>query len=453
MRTLPPIRQFVSSIDTVLERFQLDRSEATHQVCEHIYLDSAHPQLPLDGFLRLRTEVQPDAPLFDDSQDWRLERLLHASTGVETLAEGVEPVQALSIAAAQGHPGVSPRFGLRFTRERFVKDALVIDIDHNVFYYAIREQLFQVSRETIPRITIRALVPGHEQRARDLLADLPALPYSTKCMMGYSAIEQAFRIPKYNELPGYEYEAKLDAHHLDIDPGGLPFPVVEVVQSDSIRMYFKGHRVNTRGGTARTIIKGSVEELPGKVLKRTEAKVPDVDPWGVGAPKMAMRRYKRKLNVLNPASMRVYTISLHLCESSVTPKEAQGSLMQVEIEYEGTMPPHLSRHMFHFESTGDLSLLFAEAEASLQAGRPEIAVQLLGRIPALTDEPELHQQASELLAQVPAARPAPRDPAAEAEIVEDIAFLRAHLEARYAFRNTRLTKRKWLRKTLRDAVC
>ena len=188
------------------------------------------------------------------------------------------------------------------------------------------------------------------------------------------------------------------------------------------------------------------------MLKRTEAKVPDVDPWEVGAPRMEMRRYKRKVNVLNPATMRVYTVSLHLCESSVTPRDADASLLQVEIEYEGTMLPHMARRMAELEATGDLDILFELADQSSRAGHHEVALQLLGRIPALTDDPTLRKRARKRIDRIEprTVRPAKTD--AEAEVVADIAFLRQHLEDRYAYRNTRLTKRKWLKATRRSSA-
>jgi hypothetical protein len=188
------------------------------------------------------------------------------------------------------------------------------------------------------------------------------------------------------------------------------------------------------------------------VLKRTEAKVPDVDPWEVGAPRMEMRRYKRKVNVLNPATMRVYTVSLHLCESSVTPRDADESLLQVEIEYEGTMLPHMAKRMAEIEATGDLFLLFALAEESSADGHHDVALQLLGRIPALTDDPALRTRARALIDQVQPRAPREVQAETEAQVVDDIAFLRRHLEARYAYRNTRLTKRKWLKATRRSSA-
>jgi len=452
MQTLPPIRRFVPSLEAVAERFNIDLSTAFPEVCEHIYLDHAHPQLPLDGFLRMRRAVLAESALFDDLPDWSLEYRPDGNSPLQTLAENVHQSDVPELVSEHGCPGVSPRFGVRFERRRYIQNAVVIDVDTNVTYFAMRDRVYRIAREHAPRVTIRMLVPGLEEEVAERLSDLPALPYSTKCMMGYSALEQAFRIPKYNELPGYEFEAKLAADHLDIDHGGLPFPVLEVVQSDSIRMYFKGHRVNVRAGTARTIIKGAVEELPGRVLKRTEAKVPDVDPWEVGLPRMEMRRYKRKVNVLNPASMRVYTISLHLCESSVTPRDSDASLMQVEIEYEGTMPADMTRTMAELEATGDLDILFEQAKRSVEEGRDDIAIQLLGRVPALTDSSADRARAQAILDRVKPPRSGRLDRKAEAEVVADIAFLRKHLKARYAYSNTRLTKRKWLKNTLRSTA-
>lgn len=452
MQTLPPIRRFVPSLETVVSAFGLDAADSVPELYEHIYLDQAHPQLALDGFLRMRRAVLATGEPFDIDAPWSLELRPDGSSPLQTLAESVDLAESISLGHKHGQPGVSPRFGVRFERRRYIHDSLVIDIDTNVTYFAIRRTVYRIAREDAARVTIRMLLPGQEAAVAEQLSGLSALPYSTKCMMGYSALEQAFRIPKYNELPGYEFEAKLEADHLDIDHGGLPFPVLEVVQSDSIRMYFKGHRVNTRAGTARTIIKGTVKELPGKVLKRTEAKVPDVDPWEVGAPRMEMRRYKRKVNVLNPDSMRVYTVSLHLCESSVTPRDADASLLQVEIEYEGTMLPHMARRMAELEATGDLDILFDLADQSSSDDHHDVALQLLGRIPALTDDPTLRARARARIDQIEPRTLRPAKTEAEAEVVADIAFLRQHLEDRYAYRNTRLTKRKWLKATRRSSA-
>ncbi|HCH66556.1 MAG: hypothetical protein CL927_10395 [Deltaproteobacteria bacterium] len=452
MQTLPPIRRFVPSLDAIAEVFGINVDSAVPEVCEHVYLDQAYPQLPLDGYLRMRRAVPSESPPFDDEATWALELRPDGARPLRVLAEEVDQAECIDLAGTHGHTGVSPRFGVRFERRRYIQDTLVIDVDTEVTYFAIRRSVYRIARENASRVTIRMLVPGQEEAVAEALAGLSALPYSTKCMMGYSALEQAFRIPKYNELPGYEFEAKLEADHLDIDHGGLPFPVLEVVQSDSIRMYFKGHRVNTRAGTARTIIKGTVEALPGQVLKRTEAKVPDVDPWEVGAPRMEMRRYKRKVNVLNPATMRVYTVSLHLCESSVTPRDSDASLMQVEIEYEGTMLPHMTRRMAELEATGDLDILFELAEQSIDQGQHEVGLQLLGRIPALTDDPFLRRRARALIDRVQPRAARPIASGTEAEVVADIAFLRQHLETRYAYRNTRLTKRKWLKATRRSSA-
>ena len=294
-------------------------------------------------------------------------------------------------------------------------------------------------------MTIRMLLPGQEAAVAEQLSGLSALP-TAKCLMGMTKRSSRPSSSNTTSFPGTSSRPSSRPTTSTSTMADCPSRCSKNRAVDSIRMSPQGAPGQRRGRHGTHHHQGHGERTPGKVLKRAD-KVPDVDPWEVGAPRMEMRRYKRKVNVLNPATMRVYTVR-SLCESSVT-RDADASLLLVEIEYKGTMLPHMARRMAGWKprATSTSCSNSPTRAAALAITRSHCCSAASQRSPTI------------LSANAPAridrieprtVRPAKTD--AEAEVVADIAFLRQHLEDRYAYRNTRLTKRKWLKATRRSSA-
>jgi hypothetical protein len=171
-----------------------------------------------------------------------------------------------------------------------------------------------------------------------------------------------------NELPGFEYETKLECEHLELDKKCLPFPILETFQSETIRRYYDDYHVSFRGGRANIVRKSRDENIAG-VLKRAETKEKDRSTWDLPIPRAQMRRTKRLINIYRPENGRVYTIAMEVCR---LPGETRH---QIEIEYDGTLDPlherDFSRAITEAEIVGDL-LLIRDAIVDRHGFRPSM---------------------------------------------------------------------------------
>lgn len=197
------------------------------------------------------------------------------------------------------------------------------------------------------------------------LGSLQYIPLSSRYWMGEYYYKRLYRLPCYNELPGFEYEAKLSPTHLAIDESLLPYSVIERYQTESVRWYLpKGKgRVGFREGRASLVKKGKKVLIDG-ILKRSEEKSQGLSMWqmtqdlqgrsmSVDTIKLAgstsqstelsidqkqaqdllqMRRVKRQLYLLHPQSHRVYALCLDDCRA---PKRLP--FHQIELEYNGKL--------------------------------------------------------------------------------------------------------------------
>lgn len=409
---------------------------------ELIYFDTAHPSLPFGGFVRASRPLNRpgESP---SSQD--------AVYQIE-LSDGTGPAQGLGDAARLSEvPGLvrdrfgaerlGPRFGVRFQRRRFELGGLDLTVDRKVSYFSLVGDPLLIGTESSPRIRARSVGRGRDTRRLSAwLESLPIAPFTTKKWMGYHFFKQFYEVPRHNELPGFEYELKLAVDRVEIDVGRLPFPVLEVHQSDSLRGYYARHRACIRGDRAHTVEKGPATHLRG-VLKRPERKVFDLVPWELPSPEMVMRRYKREVNVLNPDTLRVYTISIHRCEAGAT-------MQQVEIEYDGVLVPDAASEMARFSIDHDPEHLLTLARAADDLGFASVARGLVDRY---RRHPASKKGALPLPETFGAPSRSPSDArsikvprSVEDAVVEDMLLIRDALIQRYGFRPTTKSKRKWL---------
>ena len=176
-----------------------------------------------------------------------------------------------------------------------------------------------------------------------LLGDLKSIPLSSRYWMGEYHYKRLYRLPCNNELPGYEYEAKLSPNSLEIDESLLPYAVIERYQTESVRWYLpKGKgRVGFREGRASLVKKGKKTLIDG-IMKRQEEKTQGLSMWTMdqeleSGPQttdqlLQMRRVKRQLYLLHPKSHRVYALCLDDCRAS-----KRLPFHQIELEYNGKL--------------------------------------------------------------------------------------------------------------------
>lgn len=428
-----PRRFLAPSLEALWERLG-ERPPSKSRIVEHVYLDTGYPSLHYTGFVRGRRIANPEAEPFDPEGSWALEHRLSAS---EPLVRhpGRARLEDIDerVASAMDLTGLVPCFGVRFRRERYEVDGLRFDVDHDVTWYSLLGPVpFRVGQESVPRVTARVIGKDkHGPRLAALLEGIPSGPYTTKKWMGFHFVKCAYELPRRDELPGWEYELKLDVDALDVDIGRLPFPVIEVHQSDSLRHYYRSYRASVRGEQAHIVEKGPVEDLGG-VLKRPERKLHGMRPWDMPDPRMVMRRYKREINVLNPDTGRVYTLSLHHCDAGPT-------LQQLEIEYDGRLVPGAVTEMARFRADHDTRRLLTMAAQADDMGWTEVGDSLRERWRRLTPD------AGDVLPARHHGELPPGDAQVEAAVVEDMRLLRSWLMRSHGFRVSRLTKRKWLR--------
>ena len=215
------------------------------------------------------------------------------------------------------------------------------------------------------------------------LGALQHIPLSSRYWMSEYYHKRLYRLPCSNELPGFEYEAKLSPKSLSIDESLLPYPVIERYQTESVRWYLpKGKgRVGFREGRASLVKKGKKTLIDG-IMKRREEKTQGLSMWQLtqdlysqsetkdksnftdpsATPKhiepqpkpknhsdsesllvseqdlnhredlLQMRRVKRQLYLMHPKSQRVYALCLDDCRA---PKRLP--FHQIELEYNGKL--------------------------------------------------------------------------------------------------------------------
>jgi hypothetical protein len=206
--------------------------------------------------------------------------------------------------------------------------------------------------------------------------------------MGYFRMRKLVKPPRINELPGYEYEIKLDCERPDVDPACLPFPIHRVYQTESTRYYYDGHRVQFRAyrtERATLVRKGEVEMIEG-VPRRPEEKQRRLSPWQLTRPRHVLRRIKKTYLLMHPDTQRMYNLCLEVC---TTGDEDENEMTQIEIEYRGRI------------------------------ALPQVAE--------------------------------PREKI-ESAVLADMRSIERALIARHAMTTTTATKRAWLKKQVRDAV-
>ncbi len=295
----------------------------------------------------------------------------------------------------------------------------------------------------------------------DALNALPHLPVVTKYWMAEYHYKRLLRWPTHNDLPGYEYEAKLSVHHLDVHelPQELEgrFEVIERYQTESVRWYFEGvelpglgrlekGRVGFRGSRASLVSKGKKQKLAGGVLKRTEEKSQGLDTWSLSAVEplaLEMRRVKRQIYVVNRLNRRVYAVCLDHCEAETR----RDAFIQLEIEYNGLLQIEPEEWGLSFEAQWRLA-------RSLERRAPRAALRCCERaalfLPAEPSPPagaaeELAALTERLRAEVltlPAGGDV--DPALEEQVVGEMNELSAALQRAYGFVPSTQTKRQWL---------
>jgi hypothetical protein len=423
------------------------RPEKESMLVEHVYFDTGHPTLFYTGFVRGRRVVSADAPLFDDDALFQMESRKDDSEPTEVHEERMTLGALAQVARKSfGLGKLSPMFGLRFERQSGEGRGLRIDADHDTTYFSLLgDEPYEVGREESPRMTVRRLQEGVDDAELDaLLESLDKAPCTAKKWMGFHFVKTCYELPRFDELAGYEYEVKLDVDSLNFDLGLLPFPVLEVYQSDSLRRYYKKYRACLRGDSAHLVEKGPVQSIGG-VLKRLEVKKRGMMAWNLPEPKMVMRRYKREVNVLNPDTGRVYTLSLHHCDAGDT-------FQQVEIEYDGRLVPGAVTLMARFMTehrTDIFQTLGARADA---AGWGELGNSLRRKYLMLAGEEGNADLVASTMVKEKSSDEVPTvDPVVEEEVIDDMIVIRDSL-LRQGMRPSRLTKRKWLRRVYAERV-
>ena len=407
---------------------------------EHVYFDTAHPSLPFSGFVRARRFVDgPRQPAFAPQAAYQIEhRNCMGSREVLANRARLDEVPQL-VTARLGAERLGPCFGVRFRRRRFRLEGLELEIDRHVRYFSLAGGPFLIGRERSPRVCARGAGDGREvRRLGAWMQGLPVAPFTTKKWMGYHFLKECYELPRNNELPGFEYELKLAVDDLNIDRGQLPFPVLEVHQSDSLRGYYETYRACIRGDRAHAVEKGPVTNLRG-VLKRPERKTFGLVPWELPSPQMVMRRYKREINVFNPDTLRVYTLSIHHCDAGRT-------FQQLEIEYDGVLSPDATAEMARFREDHDPAHFLAMARRADSAGYVSVARELVTRYQRFATSKFRRPSPTTTVGPKEPPKPAPVDPAVERAVVNDMLLLRDALVRCYGFRQTNQSKRKWLTK-------
>ena len=415
---------------------------------EELTVDTERLEIPLDGYLTLQRAGRPLASQGDTTY-----QLSIGQRGrVESVKFGVTRAEAPQYAERYfSLSGAEVYFSCRFRRRRYRSargSLLSLDTEHRFFsHLKVNEPLF-LAEQSAP--TLSGSIHPDDQELLTFIQALESLPLTAKRWMGYYYMKRFYHAPVHNELPGYEYELKLKAKHLNLELDTLPFPLFEVHQSESSRWYCAGRRIGFRGTRASVVRKGPVEVVQG-ILKREEVKEKALSTWALDRDiEMEMVRRKRQLYLKTPETGRVYTISLDYCLSAVAPKP----FLQVEVEYNGRLlDPEVSGSERYAEPAFFLELgERCEARGDLHRAAKFYRFYLQLNADVSTRD-ELEEKISRFQAEsLAAARAAVEAPPAEVDleieqaVLDDLNSIKAALIARYGFKESRKTKKKWLKK-------
>ena len=339
------------------------------------------------------------------------------------------------------------------------------------------------------------------------LGGLRHIPLSSRYWMGEYYHKRLYRLPCSNELPGFEYEAKLSPKSLSIDESLLPYPVIERYQTESVRWYLpKGKgRVGFREGRASLVKKGKKTLIDG-IMKRREEKTQGLSMWQltqdlygqseikdkstftdlITPPKhieprpnpqnhsdseslldpkkdlnhrenlLQMRRVKRQLYLMHPKSHRVYALCLDDCRA---PKRLP--FHQIELEYNGKLCLDLdllnSHEWLSFHQQLKAAQALADSVPKAASRCLERARLFLSQDQTLSSEDDVKKLADlsgliqENLSQslidtaVSAAPNQELAPDLEAEIIEEMKQVLESLIQQQSCQSSVQTKRSWLK--------
>jgi hypothetical protein len=296
---------------------------------ETVFFDDALLSLGGDAKVRARRRIERGAKVGASEAAYVVSMPRGARKSGEALSL---PAATEALRRAHRNDKLAPYAAAQFRRQEYaLGDVGTLTLESEVAYFGVLEGRFVAAgEETHPRVAITFTAKPSKKLAA-ALAMLPKLPHSSKRWMAYFRMRKLVKPRRINELPGYEYEVKLDADHLDIDPTCLPMPIHRVYQTESTRYYYEGHRIQFRAfrtERATLVRKGEVEVVEG-VPRRAEEKVRKLSPWQLPKPRHAMRRVKKTYLLMHPVTERMYNLCLEVCEAN------GDALTQIEIEYRG----------------------------------------------------------------------------------------------------------------------
>jgi len=327
-------------------------------------------------------------------------------------------------------------------------------------------------------VRVQALEGMNQRALHKTLMSKVSLPSVSPYWMAEYHYKRLMRLPTYQDLTGYEYEAKLSVEHLEIDelPPELDagFQLIERYQTESVRWYVKNvklsgiglvkkGRVGFRGARASLVSKGKKDKLEGGILKRREEKSQGLNTWELSRASTdckEMRRIKRQLYVLARESKRVYALCLDYCyvEGSTRPP-----LLQVELEYNGrllidplewslTLEGQLELAERFIDSAPKVALRCLEragwiaeqrAESEATLARYDSLKERFGAELATEREPELEQS------QPVSPLSDEQEREIEREVLAEMRSLLSVLRRSYGYKATSKTKREWLKAALK----
>jgi hypothetical protein len=328
-------RFFVQSIDALLDalgEWMTPVGEATSH--ESIFFDD--PLLTLGGdaraIARRRTDEHDETrePHYAVDVPKKLRSPFALRDEGLPLAGATDAVQR-----AFGSDAIAPYCMVRWKRQHYALGTIgSLTLDTDVSYSGFVDGRFvDAGKECHPRVRLR-LDTRPSRKLDAALTMLPRLPHSSKRWMGYFRMRKLVKPKRINELPGYEYEIKLDSDRAHVDPACLPFPIHRVYQTESTRYYYEGHRIQFRAfrtERATLVRKGDVEIVDG-VPRRPEEKQRGLSPWQLARPRYALRRIKKTYLLLHPATQRMYNLCLEVCRAE---GDDDAEMTQIEIEYRG----------------------------------------------------------------------------------------------------------------------
>lgn len=230
---------------------------------------------------------------------------------------------------------IEPYCAARWKRQHFAVGTVgTLTLETDVTYFGRIDGAFvPAGEEHHPRVTLR-LTTRPSRKLAAVLAMMPRLPHSSRRWMGYFRMRKLVKPRRVNELPGYEYEIKLDCDRPEVDPACLPIPIHRVYQTESTRYYYEGHRIQFRAfrpERATRVSKGELEVIDG-VPRRPEEKERGLSPWTLERPAHVLRRVKKTYLLLHPTTERMYNLCLEVCHAG---EDREEEMTQIEIEYRG----------------------------------------------------------------------------------------------------------------------